>query len=224
MPAIGRFARLWAVDEDRHPLSLPRLEICVGWRMPRTAARAAAIPAEDSPAAYPVQKLPGCCSPIWTAAGSLAAALGRLGAGRRQTLGHDRIRDRLQLLQPMEKLVDPSHLYWLHGFSFRSGHLAQRQYEEKHEFIPFEYGIMKRRITPGKNPSTRRYRRTSADLSDQPAPCLQRGARQPRTGLSHNIQIACRRRHAHAGLSGQFHPSNIDKSPATRILPMSTVR
>jgi len=55
-------------------------------------------------------------------------------------------------LQPMENSVDPSHLYWLHGFSFRSGHLAQRQYQEKHEFIPFEYGIMKRRITPGKAP------------------------------------------------------------------------
>src|SRR4029453_18462305 len=58
-------------------------------------------------------------------------------------------------LQPMENSVDPSHLYWLHGFAFKSGHLElhMRQYQEKHEFIPFEYGIMKRRITPGKNPS-----------------------------------------------------------------------
>ncbi len=54
-------------------------------------------------------------------------------------------------LQPMENSVDPSHLYWLHG---KSGHLVSHraQYEEKHEFIPFEYGIMKKRITPGKSP------------------------------------------------------------------------
>jgi 5,5'-dehydrodivanillate O-demethylase len=58
-------------------------------------------------------------------------------------------------LQPMENSVDPSHLYWLHGAAFNSGHLGQhmRQYQEKHEFLRFEYGIMKRRITPGKNPS-----------------------------------------------------------------------
>ena len=58
-------------------------------------------------------------------------------------------------LQPMENSVDPSHLYWLHGFAFKSGHLPNHmaQYQEKHEFIRFEYGIMKRRITPGKQPS-----------------------------------------------------------------------
>ena len=58
-------------------------------------------------------------------------------------------------LQPMENSVDPSHLYWLHGHAFKSGHLEAHmaQYQEKHEFIRFEYGIMKRRITPGKKPS-----------------------------------------------------------------------
>jgi 5,5'-dehydrodivanillate O-demethylase oxygenase subunit len=58
-------------------------------------------------------------------------------------------------LQPMENSVDPSHLYWLHGFAFNSGHLPAHmaQYQEKHEFIRYEYGIMKRRITPGRNPS-----------------------------------------------------------------------
>ncbi len=52
-------------------------------------------------------------------------------------------------LQPMENSVDPSHLYWLHG---ASAHLAEAvgRYEEKHEFIPFEYGVMKRRTTPAK--------------------------------------------------------------------------
>ncbi len=55
-------------------------------------------------------------------------------------------------LQPMENSVDPSHLYWLHGDASYLGR-EMRQYQEKHEFVRFEYGITKRRITPGKNPS-----------------------------------------------------------------------
>ncbi len=52
-------------------------------------------------------------------------------------------------LQPMENSVDPSHLYWLHGETAHlGGHMTQ--YQETREFIRFEYGIMKRRITPGK--------------------------------------------------------------------------
>jgi 5,5'-dehydrodivanillate O-demethylase len=49
-------------------------------------------------------------------------------------------------LQAMENSVDPSHLYWLHG---SSAHLAKvmDHYAEQHDFIPFEYGIMKRRTT-----------------------------------------------------------------------------
>jgi 5,5'-dehydrodivanillate O-demethylase len=56
---------------------------------------------------------------------------------------------RCNWLQPMENSVDPSHLYWLHG---DTAHLAQTvdRYEEEHEFIPFEFGIMKKRSTPGK--------------------------------------------------------------------------
>jgi 5,5'-dehydrodivanillate O-demethylase len=56
---------------------------------------------------------------------------------------------RCNWLQPMENSVDPSHLYWLHG---ATAHLAGAvdHYQEEHEFIPFEYGIMKRRTTPGK--------------------------------------------------------------------------
>ena len=52
-------------------------------------------------------------------------------------------------LQAMENSVDPSHLYWLHG---RTAHLAKAvdHYEEKHDFIPFEYGIMKRRTSAGE--------------------------------------------------------------------------
>jgi 5,5'-dehydrodivanillate O-demethylase len=55
-------------------------------------------------------------------------------------------------LQPMENSVDPSHLYWLHGDASYLGR-EMRQYQEKHEFIRFEYGITKRRITPGIKPS-----------------------------------------------------------------------
>lgn len=49
-------------------------------------------------------------------------------------------------LQAMENSVDPSHLYWLYG---SSAHLAKvmDHYAEQHDFIPFEYGIMKRRTT-----------------------------------------------------------------------------
>ena len=51
-------------------------------------------------------------------------------------------------LQPMENSVDPSHLYWLHG---HSAHLAprMRNYDEQHEFVCFEFGIMKRAEHPG---------------------------------------------------------------------------
>jgi 5,5'-dehydrodivanillate O-demethylase oxygenase subunit len=55
-------------------------------------------------------------------------------------------------LQPMENSVDPSHLYWLHGDTAQIGE-GLGQYNEKHEFMPFEYGIYKRRIYPGKTPA-----------------------------------------------------------------------
>lgn len=53
-------------------------------------------------------------------------------------------------LQAMENSVDPSHLYWLHG---NSGHLGRHmpKFQEEREFIRFEYGINKRRVTPGKS-------------------------------------------------------------------------
>ena len=55
-------------------------------------------------------------------------------------------------LQAMENSVDPAHLFWLHN---TTGHLGghMKQYEEQREFIRFEYGIMKRRTTPGKTPA-----------------------------------------------------------------------
>ena len=54
-------------------------------------------------------------------------------------------------LQPMENSVDPSHLYWLHGETAHLVGVVER-YEEEHNFIPFEFGILKQRRTPGRKP------------------------------------------------------------------------
>jgi 5,5'-dehydrodivanillate O-demethylase len=59
---------------------------------------------------------------------------------------------RCNWLQPMENSVDPSHLYWLHGDSAHLANTVER-YEEEHDFIPFKYGIMKQRRTPGRKPA-----------------------------------------------------------------------
>ncbi|MFM9968275.1 MAG: Rieske 2Fe-2S domain-containing protein [Burkholderiales bacterium] len=59
-------------------------------------------------------------------------------------------------VQPMENSVDPAHFHWLHGSLSAPGALGPRylgKYQEQHQFIAFEYGILKRRITPGKNPA-----------------------------------------------------------------------
>lgn len=101
--------------------------------------------------AYPVQKL----------AGLLFAYLGPQPApllprwdvlvredGRRWTLIESLIN--CNWLQAMENSVDASHLFWLHNTSAHLAHM--KQYDEQHEFIRFEYGIMKRRTTPGRNP------------------------------------------------------------------------
>ncbi|HEX2725492.1 MAG TPA: aromatic ring-hydroxylating dioxygenase subunit alpha [Beijerinckiaceae bacterium] len=110
--------------------------------------------------AYPVQKLAGL---LWAYLGPEPApelprwdVLAREDGKRWVTI--ESVID-CNWLQPMENSVDPSHLYWLHGYTYGSGHLvdpqqrerAEAQYREQHEFIAFEYGIMKRRITPGKN-------------------------------------------------------------------------
>ena len=65
-------------------------------------------------------------------------------------------------LQPMENSVDPAHLYWLHGNMGSTKSDAeqarfdalgvQAQYNEKNEFVVFDYGIQKVRITSGKKP------------------------------------------------------------------------
>jgi 5,5'-dehydrodivanillate O-demethylase oxygenase subunit len=59
-------------------------------------------------------------------------------------------------LQAMENSVDPAHLFWLHG---AFAHLANAvgHYEEDHEFLPFGYGIVKRRTTPARKPGDKAH-------------------------------------------------------------------
>jgi 5,5'-dehydrodivanillate O-demethylase len=126
-------------------------------------------------------------------------------------------------LQPMENSVDPSHLYWLHGYAFNSGHLESHmaQYQEKHEFIRFEYGIMKRRITPGKKPSDppmvdehplifpTALRHVSNEV---------RGTREP--VYRHNIQIRVPLDDTHTQVYRvNFIPSATERSPADQDPP-----
>ena len=100
--------------------------------------------------AYPAERLGGL---IWTYLGpEPRPLLPRWDVlawenGKRTVQKHEIYR--CNWLQPMENSVDPSHLYWLHG---ETAHLAPTvdHYEEDHEFIPFEFGIFKRRVTPGK--------------------------------------------------------------------------
>jgi len=103
--------------------------------------------------AYPVEKLAGL---LFTYMGpEPAPLLPRWDVlvredGRRWTLIESMLN--CNWLQPMENSVDPSHLYWLHGIT---GHLRDHMitFKEEREFIKFEYGIWKRRTTPGKKPS-----------------------------------------------------------------------
>ncbi|MBM4261410.1 MAG: Rieske 2Fe-2S domain-containing protein [Deltaproteobacteria bacterium] len=102
--------------------------------------------------AYPAERLGGL---IWTYMGPLPAPLlPRFDVltwehGRRWVEKHELYN--CNWLQPMENSVDPSHLFWLHG---ETAHLVGvvGKYEEEHNFIPFEFGIIKQRRTPGRKP------------------------------------------------------------------------
>jgi len=88
-------------------------------------------------------------------------------------------------LQIMENSVDPAHLYWLHG---RTAHLGRQvdHYEEKHEFIRFDYGIMKRRITP----ASRTGEEPTIDQHPLVFPTILRHVFRGDTGGAwHNMQI-----------------------------------
>jgi 5,5'-dehydrodivanillate O-demethylase len=111
--------------------------------------------------AYPVEKLGGL---LWTYMGPRPVPLlprwdVLVWEDGQRFIHKESIMD-CNWLQPMENSVDPSHLYWLHGYRYGAAgrvrfgdgvrdplYDRQAQYEEKHEFDVFEHGIQKRRIT-----------------------------------------------------------------------------
>lgn len=121
-------------------------------------------------------------------------------------------------LQPMENSVDPSHLYWLHGDTAHLVGTADR-YEERHEFIPFEFGIIKQRRTPGKNPGE------SFQLDQHPLVfpiTLRHVFRTLKTdgSVRHNVQIRVPVDDAHTQVYVvYFTPNETDHSPADGDTP-----
>lgn len=126
-------------------------------------------------------------------------------------------------LQPTENSVDPSHLFWLHG---DTAHLAPSvdHYEEDHSFTPFEYGIMKRRVTPGKKPG-------DPPVVDQHPllfPSTLRHVFRERLfegRVRHNLQIRVPVDDAHTQVFVvYFSPNDTDRSPADGDTPWEFFR
>jgi 5,5'-dehydrodivanillate O-demethylase oxygenase subunit len=120
-------------------------------------------------------------------------------------------------LQPMENSVDPAHLFWLHG---DSAHLVGHtpDYGESHEFIRFEYGIMKRRTTPGKNPGEP----PTVDEHPLVFPSILRHVARFKkdAGFRHNLQIRVPVDDAHTQVYRvNFMPTTTDRSPADEDPP-----
>ena len=120
-------------------------------------------------------------------------------------------------LQPMENSVDPAHLFWLHG---DSAHLVGHSpdYGETHDFIRFDYGIIKRRTTPGKKPG-------EPPLVDEhplvfPS-TLRHVARYKKDGgFRHNLQIRVPVDDTHTQVYRvNFVPSSTERSPADQDPP-----
>ncbi len=132
-----------------------------GWKFDR-AGHCIEQPAE--PANSPLKsKIQQTAYPVEKLAGLLYAYMGPLPApllprwdvlaredGRRWTVIESVID--CNWFQAMENSVDPAHLYWLHNTSAHLGDYMTH-YNEEHDFIRFEYGIQKRRTTPGRTPS-----------------------------------------------------------------------
>ena len=120
-------------------------------------------------------------------------------------------------LQPMENSVDPAHLFWLHG---DTAHLAPRvkQYAEEHEFIPFEFGIKKRRTSLPVGTA-------EAPLVDEHPllfPTTLRHVAPYEDGKAHrhNLQIRVPVDDTHTQVFRvNFVPSNVEKSPAEVQVP-----
>jgi 5,5'-dehydrodivanillate O-demethylase len=117
----------------------------------------------------------------------------------------------------MENSVDPSHLYWLHGSTAHLGRMER--YEEEHEFIRFEFGIMKRRTTPGKKPGD------PPEIDQHPLVfpnTLRHVFRTLKTDnkIRHNVQIRVPVDDAHTQVYVvYFEPNETDRSPADADAP-----
>jgi 5,5'-dehydrodivanillate O-demethylase oxygenase subunit len=169
--------------------------------------------------AYPVEKLGGL---LFGYLGPLPApALPRWDVlawedGRRWIEVQEPLR--CNWLQPMENSVDPSHLYWLHG---ETAHLLPNvaRYEEEHEFIPFESGIYKRRITPGKNPGDP----PAIDQHPLLFPnTLRHVFRAKDRMLRHNLQMRVPIDDGHTQVFViYFEPNDKDRTPADADVPWS---
>jgi 5,5'-dehydrodivanillate O-demethylase len=160
--------------------------------------------------AYPVQKLAGL---LYTYMGpEPAPLLPRWDVlvredGKRWTVIESTID--CNWLQPMENSVDPSHLYWLHGDSAHlMGHVPD--YGETHDFVRFEYGIWKRRTTPGKKPGD------PPEVDQHPLlfPSILRHVARYKGGFRHNLQIRVPVDDTHTRVFRvSFVPSETDRSP-----------
>jgi len=122
-------------------------------------------------------------------------------------------------LQPMENSVDPSHLFWLHGETAHLVASTSTRYEEEHNFIPFEYGIIKQRRTPGRKPGE------TSKLDQHPLVfpiTLRHVFRTLKTdgALRHNVQIRVPVDDAHTQVYVvYFTPNDTDRSPADGDTP-----
>jgi 5,5'-dehydrodivanillate O-demethylase len=121
-------------------------------------------------------------------------------------------------LQAMENSVDPAHLFWLHG---DTAHLAPRvkKYAEEHQFVRFEYGIKKRRITlplaTGGKPEVDEHPLLFPSILRHVAP-----ARDGK-GHRHNLQIRVPVDDSHTQVFRvNFVPNDTERSPADAEVPL----
>lgn len=198
-----------------------------GWKF-NGQGQCIATPAED--ARSPIKdevRIPGY--PVQSVGGMVFAYMGPLPApalprwdvlaweqGRRWITSYEPLN--CNWLQCMENSVDPSHLYLLHG---ASAHLAPilDHYEEQHDFIVYEYGIMKRRTTPAKD-----GKGTETDQHPLLFPnALRHVAHNRQTKqLRHNLQFRIPIDDTHTQVVVvNFEPNASDRSPADSVVPVT---
>jgi 5,5'-dehydrodivanillate O-demethylase oxygenase subunit len=198
-----------------------------GWKFDRTG-KCLEQPAEPEERAYK-DKIKQIAYPVEMLGGLLFAYLGpepkpllprwdvlAWENGKRWIEVHEVLR--CNWLQPMENSVDPSHLYWLHGDTAHLVGVVER-YEEEHEFIPFEFGIMKLRRTPAKKPGD------SPEIDQHPLVFPNTLRHVFRTAKSdnqmrHNVQIRMPVDDSHTQVFVvYFEPNETDRSPADGNTP-----